>query len=436
MAFLSDSGVFAVSTAAAGTGTNITWAHTGEQPKALLFYTVGRTDASDAIGIADKKSSIGFASSPTSRYCVASAATDGATVSDGSKRMSNESVIEILDIAGAGVEGKLDLDALVNWPSNGFRVIIDEQFTNAYQIGWIAWGGSDITDATTFAFQEPAATGNQDITTPGFTCVDGEGVAFFLSMADATSPAGGAMFINSRAGQMMLGAASASTKYAVISCTDDQGSANMDCTSYCSDDLVIAMSPDTGGGSVTARATFNAWITNGFQLAWSERASTRYIAALVVKGGKWEVGSFLTQTDTTTNIVENGFGFTPASVLVVSGQKAESAADTAAAHDQISVGAFTSASNRHCQSYLSINAGGLEDIQSAIEYDAVYANLTSGAIEGLADVVSMDSDGFTLIMDDADPSASFVWYVASGAAAAVTTSFPFRRRMHQALLNN
>jgi hypothetical protein len=55
-------------------------------------------------------------------------------------------------------------------------------------------------------------------------------------------------------------------------------------------------------------------------------------------------------------------------------------------------------------------------VSTGVSHDQVYQNLNAntGAIEGEMDVQSVGSDGFTLIMDDADPAQSFVWYAAWG----------------------
>jgi hypothetical protein len=55
-------------------------------------------------------------------------------------------------------------------------------------------------------------------------------------------------------------------------------------------------------------------------------------------------------------------------------------------------------------------------VGTAFEYDAVYINMpgTAATVQGLMDVKTIDSDGFTMIMDDADPSQAFVWYLAFG----------------------
>jgi hypothetical protein len=62
----------------------------------------------------------------------------------------------------------------------------------------------------------------------------------------------------------------------------------------------------------------------------------------------------------------------------------------------------------------------LADTETArANYDtAVYANVVDDAIVGLMDIKSIDATGFTAVMDDVDPSAYWVTYLAIGAAAA------------------
>jgi hypothetical protein len=63
---------------------------------------------------------------------------------------------------------------------------------------------------------------------------------------------------------------------------------------------------------------------------------------------------------------------------------------------------------------------GLADTETAYaNYDtAVYANVVDDAAAGLMDLKSIDATGFTCVMDDTDPSACWVTYLAIGATAA------------------
>ncbi len=72
----------------------------------------------------------------------------------------------------------------------------------------------------------------------------------------------------------------------------------------------------------------------------------------------------------------------------------------------------------------TLDENGTADSETAraVEHDEVYANIaTDDTIEGLLDIKSIDSDGFTCVMDDPDPSAAFVPYMAFGDTAAPST---------------
>jgi hypothetical protein len=142
--------------------------------------------------------------------------------------------------------------------------------------------------------------------------------------------------------------------------------------------------------------------------------------ALDIQDDAVAVGNLLTQTDTTTPITVSGLGFEPKAVLLLSHCHAESTQDTLQDDDQWSIGAFTAADARQAMGIADDDAAATTSVSTAVEYDAAYANLNPGAdaVQGLMDVQSVDSDGFTLIMDDADPSQNFVAYLALGEPTA------------------
>jgi hypothetical protein len=160
---------------------------------------------------------------------------------------------------------------------------------------------------------------------------------------------------------------------------------------------------------------------------WLERGLDTRVYYLSIQGGSWAVGDLLTQTDTTTAMAESGFGFSPSSLLFVSAGKAEDASDTSSAHWKMSVGMATSTSNCGAVAGGSRNGNTTMFTQNFIEYDSVYINFdpATDAITGLMDVQSFDSDGATMIMDDADPSQAFVWYVAAGSTPAAGGRFNY-----------
>jgi hypothetical protein len=68
---------------------------------------------------------------------------------------------------------------------------------------------------------------------------------------------------------------------------------------------------------------------------------------------------------------------------------------------------------------------GTSEVTIALETDAVYANIdTSSAIQGLMDISDMTVDPMQLVMDDADPSGSFVGVAMWGSSFVNTSLSP------------
>jgi hypothetical protein len=192
----------------------------------------------------------------------------------------------------------------------------------------------------------------------------------------------------------------------------------MDTESYCHDLECLATFDPSGGVALGDRADFVSFLSNGFRVNWLENgAGSRRYHYLALKGGQYAVGSVLTQTDTVTDIVVSGLPFAPKGGLLISHCKAESTQDVVQDHDELSVGAFSGATQRNAQAHLDEHAVADSEVTTALEFDAVYANIsTASAIEGLMDVKTVDAGGVTFIMDDADPAQSFVGYLLVGDA--------------------
>ena len=72
------------------------------------------------------------------------------------------------------------------------------------------------------------------------------------------------------------------------------------------------------------------------------------------------------------------------------------------------------------QAQATLDEDNLADTETstALENDEVYINIdTSSAVQGLMDVVDLTVDPMQLVMDDADPAASFVGVASWGATA-------------------
>lgn len=402
MPILSKVGSFNTGTAAAG--NTVVISDVGFEPKVLLFWWSGRTESIDTIGRATHLRGFGVAVSATGRWAVTNNSVDA--VSDGdTQRYAHDAACIILVSATPALNGALDLQSL---DSGGYTLVVDTQMGVNIRVHYLALGGDSITDVATGAFAEPAATGDQDITGLSFQ------PEFVLFGGDsATTPPTG----NSHS-TMTIGAAVSSSQQGVWTAIGENAAATTDAVSYCTDNECIAF-PLTNATGVAARADFVQFLTDGFRITWLERNALRNIFFLAMAGGDYRVENLLTQTDTTTDIAETGFGFSPSAGLFVSHGQVESTLDTVQAHDRLSIGAFSSLTERGAQGVLDEDNVADTEVTTAIEFDAVYVNISTGsAVDGLMDVKSLDSDGFTCIMDDADPAQAFVLYAAFGPAEA------------------
>jgi hypothetical protein len=221
---------------------------------------------------------------------------------------------------------------LQSMDSGGFTLVIDDAFPESIIVSYFAVGGSDVANVVSGQFQEPASTGDQDITDVGF---EPSGVIFF-GVNNTSAP--NATGVDSHS---FIGAASGPSNQGVLAGGSDDGSAN--------------------------------------------------------------------------------------SAVFLAPMAAEDVLGTIVTPQQYSIGGANSPSSRGAQ-FISDRHNQASSINyTGIEYDEVYINViaSSGAITGLMDLVSFDTNGMTLVMDDADPGIRFFWYMAFGPAKSLP---PFQNR--------
>ena len=176
----------------------------------------------------------------------------------------------------------------------------------------------------------------------------------------------------------------------------------------------MAFPADVPPNVISSRSSFTSFDADGFTINRDEVGQTEGVIYLCLKGGEYHVYDELTNTDT---IPETGFGFKPAGGFVFSHADTESSQDSTISGHEFSVGSFSSASQRSAAGHLSGYSGGGPKSGTFFYSDQVYANLvdnTGASIEGKMDIQSMDADGLTFIMDDADPNQAAFAVVAFG----------------------
>lgn len=397
-------GTFALSTAAAGNTQDVTdagMAGINSSSKAVvIFCWNGRTATGQAEQ--DHLFGLGYAVSSTDRGGTTTQSDHSPTTMATDNQTFDNACIKTLTIAGA-LDGAMDFNSYI---TNGFRLDIDDAFPSAYLVSFLAIWGDDLTDAASVTVLEPAGTGNQNTTSLSF-------------QPDAALVFGACGAINTTEGwsQYVFGAAAGATpsNYTVSGVSQDGAGTSLTC-SYCRSGEFIGLAQDD---LVGVRASLTAWLSNGFTLNWAERAQTnRVYRVLCLKGGRWFVGDILSQTGT-SNTGETGVGFQPVALLLASHNKAQSTADTTQAQDERSIG-FATASAQNYMSVIDKDASANADVGVAHNTTGFYGNqstATTIVIEGVGGLVSLDSDGFTFAMSDADPAQAFIWYLAVAANA-------------------
>lgn len=421
MAVSTKVGAFNTGTGAAGSTVDVTC---GFQPKAIILWCVGRTETTDAVTRDDLAMSVGFGKDDSTRFCVALSDDDGAGTHAGGNVIRSDSILTTLDIAGA-TDGLLDLSAVASWPADGFQVTIDDQFAESVRVGFLAIGGSDITDVNIGSYTVTAGANprTEDVTTVGFQ----PDIVFTLqSPSTANTP-------STAAANIVLGAGISSTKQAIASWATDPGATTDDTGSYC-----WVGGEFSGCHNVTdplhmnERYGLNSMLSNGFRIDVPEDGATRAFIHMSIKGGSWDLGDLSTRADT-NDIAVTGLSFQPKALFFVSAARAESTQDAATAVLHASIGAATGASEQHAQAARSEDVGSTNmRCGNAVEHDQVYIHLdpisTDGEAEtllGLMRLKSIEATGFTCSCDaDADDAANFVWWVAVGDAAGASATYP------------
>jgi len=291
--------------------------------------------------------------------------------------------------------------------ADGFTLVMDDQFANAYRISYLALGGDDLTDVYMESGSTPTSAGNYDITGVGF-----QPDALLIAATHIQAAGDAKDTVN-----FSLGWATSASNQGVIFGHALDNQATSSTASYGYNGEILATYSASGSPSI--RESFVSFGADGFTLNHLEGVGRTY-CYICLKGGSYAAGDLTTRTD--GNDITESVGFQPVAVLFGSAGGALCAQDTPANNLKLSIGAATSASNRACAAVWDQDA--LADTETArANYDsAVYANVQDDAVVGLMDLKSVSSTGFTCVMDDADPSACWVNYLAIGAAPVSSPS--------------
>lgn len=405
MAVQSKVGSFSTGTGAAATTVAVTGV--GFTPNVIILWWSGRTESVTTSGRVTHKRGVGFATGTTSRHAVATCSDHAVATSACFASGRDDACVHKISSTGTD-EGRLDFQS---FDGDGFTLVVDLAFTASIRISFLAIGGAG--NAATEVITASAATGTVDYTSIGFQPT----LLMFISSAQTAAPP------STRANsQCMVGWASDSTKNGLVAAGAQDAQATINSKRYglspeCVGKIINAFT----GTSVDGRGALSAFLSNGYRLNWTEADpdGTRW-HVLALDGVSATVGEFTTLTDIVTDIVQSGFGFTPTAAMFLSAGAVEATANANADEDRWSLGAGTAGIVQNSQATDDRDAEPTSIVFTAINFANVYLNptLEADALDGAMELRSLDADGFTTRMTNADPGARWVSYLAIGPPAA------------------
>jgi hypothetical protein len=375
----------------------------GFTPKVVFFFWGGSSATGDSVAGGNMQPGFGVMTGLTSRGMAGGSAVDAAASSTNRYFMISDQPIAINTAGTTSTDGKYDFSS---FDADGFTLVVDDQISTDYRISYLALGGTDLTNVAVNAFALPTSTGNFNVTGVGFQ----PDAVVFMAAGSPTSLPGA-----STPQAMGFGFATSSSAQGTVSAYGTSGQATMVEKGYGYNGECFTI-----GQSGSTRVSFVSFGSDGFTLNRLEGTTANYVIAVSLKGGQYLVGDLTTRTD--GNDISETVGFTPAGLLFLSANRALSTQDTVTAHNRASIGAATSTSNRACAAWSSEDA--IADSETAYaNYDsACYAFVKDDAIEALMDIKSIDSSGFTCVMDDTETNACWVTYLAIGPTTVAPTT--------------
>jgi hypothetical protein len=301
----------------------VSWATGGNwpssaTPKLVLFLATGQTaDGTTQHGIG----MLGAAVSATQRWVLSQASDDAAAAVNSGQSARTTACIVLLSNGTPTVQAVADF---VSFGAEQFTInVTTAPGVAGVQVGYIAFGGADLTDVAVGSSTIPIVTGNQAITPTGFTGKTPDAIV----TAVPYQPASPTESVHSHFG---LGWATRlpSTAQGVAWMNEIDASTAIDTqrgflTTAC-----------VGGAETTnttrAYGSLGSWDADGFTVNWADAAATasRIWLYVAIKGGGWQAFSDTeTITDTGKATAVSGFGANSPKGLLLIGSNGT--ADTA-----------------------------------------------------------------------------------------------------------
>ena len=399
MAFEAQAGSFAMPTSG---GNSQVVTGLGFDPKIVFFFPTRQT--ADGIAVHETLC-FGAAVSSTERFSASVTSEDGQSMSDSIGEMLTTRCFRTYTYGTTTVVYDADF---VSMDTGAFTINVTTAPASAFRVGYLALGGTDLTDVALGSFQGDNATGNQDITDAGFQpdCV----ILVGTNEDDALDT-------NENHSNFMVGwATGESAERGVWSQSGRNNVTSVEKRAQVTNAIINALTRD---GAITGVAELTSFLSNGFRLNWSNALDEFYFY-IALKGGSYFAGELTTQTST-GEFSETGVGFQGSAAMFMSFCNA--ASGSVIANAEGTFGVATSSTEQFTHGFQAEDGQSTTDVDQFSDDALIYQNYDQNqTLEGSIDFASFDTDGITLDQIDADPSGNEMLYLVMGDAAAAGLS--------------
>lgn len=264
------------------------------------------------------------------------------------------------------------------------------------------------------SFSQPTTTGNSSVTGVGF---QPKVILFFANSRTSDGSSPGAMFA------FGAGVSSSDRRAGAYSSTDNNSGGQVGFSE--GNTRCIRISDSTG--NTLATADFVSHDSDGFTLNWANADANARVINYIAIGGTTltnVMGGSGAMRTTTGNQSYTGVGFQPDAILFFFTHYSQSTnGGSNAGHSRFTIGYANSSSSRGYSGWLSRNGENPTVTNRVQKTNRCFGQLTTDSLLSEFDIVSFDSDGFTLNQTTASSTADSFYYVAFKGAQFKVGSF-------------
>lgn len=375
----------------------------GFQPKFILFFITNQAAIGNSVNL---QKGYGMAISSSARASISVFGTNGSTLTSYAERYYHTSFcISLINVSS--VVSQADF---VSMDSDGFTINWTTVDSTQRIVGYIAVGGTDLSNVNILGKSLPAGTGNSAFTGMGFK----PDMLFQLTALDASTG------LNTQISSNIGFGVTPSNAHATS--LNAQGVINTVSDSSETSDIFEAVN----GTTFAVQASLVSMDSDGFTWNFASTISARLFSVLGGKGGNWKTNSF-NQPSSTGNQAITGVGFKPTGLILMSANHPASATPTSGGRQSLG---FTDGNNQICIWGGNKDAVGTTVNNTDIDNTQLIKMMTEAAsptVNAKATIVSFDNDGFTINWGSADATAREIVYLAFGNNTI--TAIPSQQQM-------